>query len=147
MAGDRCAFLLGFLRHWGIACCHPEVDFPFLLQMMRNIQSLHHETQRPWIEYAAINPWPRYQIREPCTFLHMLPGVNKLPFHPVFAGEQLLKNSSQGRITMYLILSTCTIGPSEAIVSYQMKVLMMIKSSATGGVISINYNLQIWLRH
>ena len=27
-------------------------------------------------------------------------GVNKLPFPPVFAGEKLLKNSSQGTITM-----------------------------------------------
>ena len=36
-------------------------------------------------------------------------GVNKLPFPPVFAGEKLLKNSSHGRITMDLILLTCTI--------------------------------------
>lgn len=38
-------------------------------------------------------------------------GVNKLPFPPVFAGEKLLKNSSQGRITMDLdlVLLTCTI--------------------------------------
>ena len=36
-------------------------------------------------------------------------GVNKLPFPPVFAGEKLLKNSFQGRITMDLIILTCTI--------------------------------------
>ena len=36
-------------------------------------------------------------------------GVNKLPFPPVFAGEKLLNNSSQGRITMDLVLLTCTI--------------------------------------
>ena len=27
-----------------------------------------------------------------------LPGINKLPFPPVFAGEKLLKISGQGRI-------------------------------------------------